>query len=150
MTGNITIALALLLTIPLWVLYHRIFSVYYHGNIASAIVKELAGAFCTGLLLSILLGNLLGSVLAFLLRLCLFLLAVLVAGFLIFLIRNRLPILIEGNIPELQVRKKREACSNALSYLFWTWAYMLHRCRLIIWIFLILLAGGIITSLIFG
>ena len=89
MTDNITMALALLLTIPLWILYHRIFSVYYHGNVASAIVKELVGAFCTGLFLSILLVNLFGSVLAFLLRLCLFLLAVLLVAFLIFLIRNR-------------------------------------------------------------
>ena len=104
MTDNITIALAPLLTIPLWVLYHRIFSVCYHGNVASAIVKELVGAFCTGLFLSILLGNLFGSVLAFLLRLCLFLLAVLVAGFLIFLIRNRLNFLFylrEIIIPEI-------------------------------------------------
>lgn len=150
MTDNITMALALLLTIPLWILYHRIFSVYYHGNVASAIVKELVGAFCTGLFLSILLVNLFGSVLALLLRLCLFLLAVLLVAFLIFLIQNRLPILIEGNIPALQVRKTREACSNGLSYLFWSWAYTLHRCRLIIWIFLILIAGGIITSLISG
>lgn len=41
MTENITVILAFILAIPLWILYHKIFTVIYHRNLLFAILGNL-------------------------------------------------------------------------------------------------------------
>ena len=51
---NVTVVFGLILAVPLWFLYHRIFTVYY-TNLFRGILGEVIGAVFTGILL---LGNL--------------------------------------------------------------------------------------------
>ena len=62
---NVTIVFGLILAVPLWFLYHRIFTVYY-TNLFRGILGEVIGAVFTGILISQVLFLLLGNLFRFL------------------------------------------------------------------------------------
>ena len=81
---------ALILTVVLWLLYHKIVTVIYHGNMGSHIIKELFGCFIVSVLLvstvSVVAGKLLsavGGVLLFFLKAALIVAGIAVVVFLI-------------------------------------------------------------------
>ena len=81
---------ALVLTVVLWLLYHKIVTVIYHGNMGSHIIKELFGCFIVSVLLvstvSVVAGKILsaaGGVLLFLLKAVLIVAGIAVVVFLI-------------------------------------------------------------------
>ena len=81
---------ALVLTVVLWLFYHKIVTVIYHGNMGSHIIKELLGCFIVSVLLvstvSVVAGKILsaaGGVLLFLLKAVLIVAGIAVVVFLI-------------------------------------------------------------------
>ena len=161
MTENITLILAFILAIPLWILYHKIFTVIYHRNLLFAILGEFMGALLTGYFLAQFLVYLFGALIAFLLKILLFLLkatlmigavsaAVWIISFLIFLFQNHLPIFASADLPALSEKKARDACSGPIPYSFWVCAYAIHHHRILTLAVLFIGAFLIVSNLVPG
>lgn len=161
MTENITVILAFILAIPLWILYHKIFTVIYHRNLLFAILGEFMGALLTGYFLAQFLVYLFGALIAFLLKILLFLLkaaltigavsaAVWIISFLIFLFQNHLPVFTSADLPALSEKKVRDACSGPIPYSFWVCAYAIYHHRILTLAVLFIGAFLIISNLVPG
>lgn len=159
MAEKVTVILAFILAVPLWILYHKVFTVVYRGDLLYAILGELFGALFTGFLLAQLLVHLFGAVIIFLLKVLIFLFKVVfiislisvalwMISFIVFLFKNHLRLFTSADIPLLSEKKARDACSGPIIYSFWHCAYMIHHHRIstfsifIIAIILVLLKLG--------
>ena len=64
---SVAVVFGLILAIPLWILYHKLFTVYY-TDLLRGIMYELFGAAFTGIALSFILFSVLGNILGFFVR----------------------------------------------------------------------------------
>ena len=129
--SEVQVGLALILTIPLWVLYHKMFRVIYFRNMLQSIVSELFSAFLTGLVLAYILTAILGAIISMLVRILMW---ALIAGglvgliwllsFIVFLKKRNLNPLRKMEIPELEAEPLPEENS------YWKAAQYIYRNQL--------------------
>lgn len=147
---------AIIIAIGLWILYHKIFKVYYF-NLSKALLWEVGSCFLAGYILASILVNLLGSVILLILKItivglliALVLFLVWFILFLIFLLRHRLNPISKKVVPELE-KTCEEQNRSVLEKTFWFAAHKIYSDRKFARVLLItigiIIAYGILDSL---
>lgn len=152
---KIAVILGLILAVPLWLLYHKVFTVYYRDAFYG-IMAELLGAVFTGYIIARLLLFLLGKLAAFVTSIlvtvvtygviALAALAVIWAVlFLLFLRRQRLNPFQKVDIPSLEEKPTRASCNGFLAFTYWKAAAFIYHNRLFVTLVMIIL--GVVVAI---